>query len=291
MKCEHNLSIDSFVESYDSLKSKGRLITNFLMNFNELKKALENKNCDLFISDNSLFLLISCYSFRELYYFSSSEESLELDLASLIKNNEIKYGLKVRQVTRNEIVEKKIAYIFESHGFVKKGKILRLQSGKKGISSILPILKEMVSTLPSDLKNVGYAEPGDEEKIQKLLLTEFDPVVDSVPEIDEIAENIRKQFIIVVKDENDNVIALRYFSESMGGAVCNLIYEVTDRIYRKTNVFLQIFIFFAEERKRIGKEYKKVYGWRNVHKNNLIKFSKSMDEFPDGTVISVFYKE
>ena len=188
-------------------------------------------------------------------------------------------------------MEKKLADIFESHGFVKKGKILRLQSGKKGISSILPILKEMVSTLPSDLKNVCYAEPGEEEKIQKLLLTEFDPVVDSVPEIEEIAEDIRKHFIIVVKDGNDNVIALRYFSESMDGAVCNLIYEVTDRIYRKTSVFLQIFIFFAEERKRIGKEYKKVYGWRNVHKNNLIKFSKSMDEFPDGTVISVFYKE
>ena len=26
----------------------------------------------------------------------------------------------------------------------------------------------MVSTLPSDLKNVCYAEPGEEEKIQKL---------------------------------------------------------------------------------------------------------------------------
>ena len=242
-----------------------------------------------------MFLFIPSYSFRELYYFSTSEECLQSDLSVLVKDNLNQgdnSGVKIRLVTKNENTEKKLSSLFDSLGFEKKGKILRLQSGigkRKGISKYLDILKEMISSLPDNLKHVGYAEPGDEEKIQMLLLTEFDPVIDSVPELDEIAENIKKQFIIVVKDDLNNVIALRYFSVSLG--VCSLIYEATDKKYRKTCVFLQIDIFFIEEQKRANKEFKKIYGWRNELKCNLLKFSKSMDESPDGTVISIFYKE
>lgn len=291
----HNFTLDVFVKEYDRLKSKGSLLTNFLLNFHDLQKNIEKKECELISYDNSMFLFIPSYSFRELYYFSTSEECLQSDLYVLVKDNLNQgdnSGVKIRLVTKNENTEKKLSSLFDSLGFEKKGKILRLQSGigkRKGISEYLDILKEMVSSLPDNLKHVGYAEPGDEEKIQMLLLTEFDPVIDSVPELDEIAEDIKKQFIIVVKDDLNNVIALRYFSVSLG--VCSLIYEVTDKKYRKTCVFLQIYIFFIEEQKKANKEFKKIYGWRNELKCNLLKFSKSMDESPDGTVISIFYKE
>lgn len=43
----HNFTLDVFVKEYDRLKSKDSLLTNFLLNFHDLQKNIEKKECEL----------------------------------------------------------------------------------------------------------------------------------------------------------------------------------------------------------------------------------------------------
>lgn len=281
-------NIDSFISIYDKLKQKGRVITNSFASVAELTKTFNSKDCFICSFDHSLFVVIPEYSHYELYYYSLGLEELSYDLNAL-KEEFPNSSLKIKLVTRKPEIEQQMSDFFLKNDFEEKCRILRVCSTSFGILEHIDVVNEIVNSTPKEYRHVRYAKDSEVMAVQELLLTEFDPVNDSVPDINEIRENIEKQQVIVVTDEQGKVLSLRYFT--VENDICSFIFEVTHKDYRKYCLPFQIILFFAEENKRNGIKYKKFLGWRNAQKSNLVKFSKSMKDFPDGTVINVFFYE
>lgn len=280
-------NLDQFVSSYDELKRQGSIVTNSFFNINILSKYFNEKDCIICNYAKSFYVLIPFYDYYEIQFYTLSLQNLEEDLNNLKQIYSQKL-LKIRLITRDIDIEDEYHSLFEKNGFQRKGRLVRMVIKSQGITKYTEVLRECIEEIPSQYRHVGYAEEKDANQVLDLLESEFDEVLDSLPEMDEILENIKNKQIIVVKDDNGRVLSARYFT--IEGSTCNVIYDVTHKDFRKLSIFYQVIIFFVDEVRSHHLEFKRSFGWRNVKRTELLKFSKAMDEVPDGTVISVYIK-
>lgn len=287
IKKEFKANFERFISSYDSLKAQGQIITNSCFNTTTLSKFFNEKSCVIHNYAKSFFVLIPLYDYYEVLFYSISLRNLEEDLHNLKQFYSQKL-FRLRIITRKLSVENAYHNIFEKIGFQRKGRLIRFVSKSLGISKYTDALRDFIEKIPSQYRHVGYAEEKDAKQVLELLESGFDEVLDSLPELDDILDNIKKNQVIVVKDDNGLVLSLRYFT--IEGSVCNVFYEITRHEFRKMGVFYLVILFFVDELHKKYPKLNKFLGWRNAERTELIKFSKSMGDIPDGTVISVYTK-
>lgn len=285
-------STEFFCSCYDKLKQKNKHIyTNSYKSTNYYSEKFKRKDCKLYISENSFFIVIPVYDFFEIIYFSSSHEQMSSDARELIFYHLKDYKLKIELVSRNEDSIKELDNILIPIGFILRNQTVRFTATKdqKFASSYLEIIEGLIKGIPEELNNPGLAREDDAERIQHLLLSDFNAIDDNVPELDEIRENAKKGQIVVVRNQDGLVVSLRYFT--VENNIISNWFDVTDVNYRGLLLinlvdYYQIKLFKEQKRR-----FTRTYGWRNAKNFRLIRLSKKNKGTPDGTVITSFFRE
>ena len=119
-------SILNITESYNAIKAHNKsLITNLFLNANRIEKLIKDKEFFEIRFEETIFFLRKKNTFTNLYYYSTSYESLEKSLKELLKNINTE-TLIVDIISKDEInLEKNI---FESSNFNLYTSLVRMSS-------------------------------------------------------------------------------------------------------------------------------------------------------------------
>ena len=287
---KENLTIENFVSMYDDLKKRGALITNYYEDINYIRNLTLTNNCTLIQGEGSFFLLVPEFDFFELYYYSLSNDSLFNDLEDLLRLSEIN-SLKIKIVSRNQEIEKTNDILFEKLGFSIAGRLLRLEKApsSKLNKKKLDAIEQILSDLPDSISSPRFAKIDDLDNVYDLLSREFDPVVDSLPEKNDVLAGINRNQVVVVYEGN-KLIGCHYFELKVGKYFG--LFDVVDADYRAYGILFLIYKFVDKYLSTPELNIKKRYGWRNFKRSTLINASKFNNDNFDGTVISIyFYKK
>lgn len=282
-----------FEVSLENLASEGKLQrSNQVVDLEIIKKAINNKCCLLSIMQGSVVLMVPEFSFYNLYLFFYNLESLRSNL-QFIKNHcstSLPCNFLKISLCGKELVEQDPLFsMISAEGFLVRKKIARFipNRDKKLIN------REFLNSLvPEQYRNVEYSVESDAEEILELLRTEFDDIGDSIPEIEEIRENIRKQQVVCVK-YNGMIISFHYFK-----IVNNIYFGLFDYArpeFRKNFVFCAIQFFCAQDEFLNKHKFKRLYGWRDVLNKRTTSFAIKNGDIRDGVFVwnmacSVFSK-
>ncbi len=280
-----------FCSCYDRLKQKNKHIyTNSYKSTNYYSEKFEKKDCKLYIYENSFFIVIPVYDFYEVIYFSSSPEQMSSDAKELLTHLK-DYKLKIELVSRKEDDIKELENILFPIGFILRNQTVRFTATKdqKFASNYLEIIKGLIKGIPEDLNNPGLAREDDAERIQHLLLSDFNAIDYNVPELDEIRENAKKGQIVVVRNQDGLVISLRYFT--VENNIISNWFDVTDINYRGQLLINLVDYYQLNLFKQQKRRFTRAYGWRNAKNARLIRLSKKNKGTSDGTVITSFFRE
>lgn len=283
----NNCTYNNFSEAVEHIIACNKLIENYqIIDLNKLKHFFEIKDCILSISKKSVVVLVPFFDFYEVYTYSTDESDL-LNLLLNLKNeiNNENLSLKLSLCTKKNIKETHYYQTLIDSGFTLKKQIARFRADlpnentKKNKQLIID--KEFISSVvPEQYRNAEYAKESDAEQIFELLKSEFDPIGDSLPDYDELVENIRKNHVVCVKDK-DRIICVHYFE-----VVNNMYYglfDCTDKQYRHYFVYFSIMYFMKTE--FLKHKYSRCYGWRDVTKKRINKFGSQIGQVGDGVMI------
>ena len=284
-------STEFFCSCYDKLKHKNKTIyTNSYKSTSYYSEKFNYKDCSLCVCDNSFFIVIPVYDFKNVVFFSASKEQFKKDFSVLCEGPLKHEKIKIELDCRNNSSVKELEEALSPMNMTLRSQNIRFTSAKnvEEVKRYYEVLEEMIKIVPEHLNNPGLAREDEAEKIHELLLSEFDAVDDNVPEIEDIRDNANNGQIIVVRNEAGKIVSLRYFT--IENNIISNWFEVTDVDYRGKSLinlisYYQINLFIQQ-----GRKFTRCYSWRNVKKTRLTKVSKNLKDSRDGTIISSFFR-
>lgn len=267
-----------FQESADAVKRRyAPVIQNIFLDAGALARVLEEKPCKLARQDKSLFLLVPRHeSFYDLLYLSAGPVELAADLHRFLLSSPGLPNLRASVIGKEGQVEP-VVEAFARHGFFLGRKIARMRN----FVDIHKVEEQIVSLCEEEKCEIGYALPGEEQAVLNLLLEEFDPRSDNLPELGEIAENIRKKQVIVIRDEG-KIIALHYYT--IQNSMSYGWYDVITRAFRNKHLYLHMMRFQYELWKNRERPVRS-YSWRDVNNKRLMALARRSNQLPDGVYI------
>lgn len=272
----------------DEIRSKNPFaLGNIFLNYNEIHDIFKKKECLFLQDDNAIFILIPYHNtFYDILYTALNDEALK----HIIDNFKLLYDrkLKVRvSIVGKEDKAESVASLFAEKGFSLGKKLARtlIKKNNQDVDKAKSSLSQEIESTYSDCfttKDVSFANSGDEKQILSLLLEEFDPCDDNIPELEVIADNIKKKQIIVIKD--NGIIACFHYFEIKNGKYYG-IYDVTRKEYRGEFVFFAIDKFLKQYFIKNNIVINRSYGWRDTANKRLMKFAILNNQIPDGVYI------
>lgn len=278
-------TIDRFASAVDTLKLKyGRLLSNVFSDNYKLKDDMQKKECFVFSTEESLFLLIPYHNaFHDLLYCSANQETLEKDIKSFLQSYHMALRIRV-SIVGKEAFANEMYNVFEKCGFELIKKLMRSDiSGRNTSQKINDARKSLTfGKKKKEVEEGQFAEVEDAREILDLLMTEFDVCADSIPELEDIVDNILKRHVHIIKRDN-KVVCLHYFTVNNG--ICFRLYDLSHKEYRKEFLYYRINRFTIRYFKTLGKSIKRYYGWRDAKNKRLIKYARLCNESMDGVTI------
>lgn len=266
-----------FQENADAVKRQyAPVIQNIFLDAEALARVLAEKSCRLARQEKSLFLLVPRHdSFYDLLYLSAGPAELATDLQSFLRSSPDLPNLRASVIGKEGQVEPMVD-AFARNGFFLGRKIARMRNYVD-----INHLEEQIALLCDEDCEVGYAGPGEEQAVLDLLLEEFDPRSDNLPELGEIAENIRKNQVIVIREEG-KIIGLHYYT--MQNSMSYGWYDVINRAFRNKHLYLHMMCFQYELWKSREMPVRS-YSWRDVNNKRLMALARQSNQLPDGVYI------
>jgi hypothetical protein len=177
-------SILNITESYNAVKGYNKsLITNLFLNANRIEKLIKDKEFFEIRYEETIFFLRKKNTFTNLYYYSTSYESLEKSLKELLKNINTE-TLIVDIISKDEInLEKNI---FESSNFNIYTSLVRMSA-----------MSDYQLTIQPNEAYIRNANEKDSIELIKLLFNFFDPKAEQLPDLDDIHSWIKNDNIIL----------------------------------------------------------------------------------------------
>lgn len=273
-----NCSFDEFKNVLNHVEEKGRLQQSFqIVDIKNIEIQLAKKNCLIFFNEESVVLLIPVFDYYDTYVFFTSLKRLNqlfLEIKATVTDVGIS-KLRLSLCGKEKQEETDYFHSIKDLGFIISKKIARYnldRSKNKKVSYLL-------SLVPEQYRNAEYAKLEDAEQILDLMLSEFDPIGDAVPELNDIREQIRKKSVVCIKNGAE-VIAFHYFQ------IVNNIYfglfDYTKKNYRNHFLLFAISAFLKEH---LPKNIKRGYGWRDVNNKRTSKYAKENGECGDGIFV------
>ena len=272
---------DNFFSAIARMKQNfGPLVSNVFSNAHELKKLIETRPCFTFETGVSAFLLHPLHGlFYDCLFYSANIENLNLDLAKLLacytETKAIRASIVVKEPPASALPS-----LFEGRGFVLQKKLARL--------SQTPEQAERLRKLQLDLGEevaVGFAVAEDAEEIYGLLLGEFDPVGDNLPELSGVQEGIEKRQFVVVRYDN-KIASMHHFV--VKNSCAYFWYDITRKEYRQRLFLAHIWQFFGEYFKKNGITIRRNFQWRDCANNRLLNNAIKHQATLDGIYIYNF---
>ena len=185
-------SILNITESYNAVKAYNKsLITNLFLNANRIEKLIKDKEFFEIRFEETIFFLRRKNTFTNLYYYSTSYESLEKSLKELLKNINTE-TLIVDIISKDEInLEKNI---FESSNFNIYTSLVRMSA-----------MSDYQLTNQPNEAYIRNANEKDSIELIKLLNNFFDPKAEQLPDLDDIHSWIKNDNIILYV-KNDEIL-------------------------------------------------------------------------------------
>lgn len=226
------------------------------------------------VGDSSVFVLVPKHgAFYDILFMAASGDALRAALPPLADRLDMPARVSLVGAER---ACADLAEIWYLSGFRLGKKIARMHN--------LEDVKEIEKKLEEhqDLPwQAEFAVPGDEWAILDLLLTEFDPRSDNLPELADIADNIRKKQVFVIRD-GARIVSVHYFTRK--GAIAYGWYDITRKEYRKKLLYFSM-LHFQYKFWKTQPEAKRSYSWRDTANTRLMALARACSQFSDGVYI------
>ena len=275
-----------YLERIDAVRRENAsCFTNIFLNTHELLETLKKKKTKLLqLENHALFIFIRYHdTYYDMYYVCSKETYQKLPLMDSFRNFIKELDLPVRigiSGTYDRINED--SKIFEQCGFVRNKTVGKVTSNatvneyaKHFWNTSNPFISDNdnAKTFSDDLV-VTFADISDVQEIFDMLCEEFDLIEDSIPEPDQILEDIKKKFVAIIKKDN-SIIAIHYYR--IKNRIRSNIYDYVKKNYRANGT---IFILNNFVNKYVAEHENVVrsYGWRDITKKRLINAYKALGE-------------
>lgn len=281
-------NFESIINRINSLKLKSRnILSNSFHHAKALSELLNKKECLCYLHDDTLFLLIPYHNhYYDLLFFSTDTVALKEAVSRFLSCYDRHLVLRVSVIGKESFADD-ISFLFKDCGFSLLKKLARTRI-VTSTAATRQVISDFEKTASSSAEyEASLATEEDKEAVLSLLLEAFDYCADGIPEPDEILDNIRKQQVIVIKDENEAIMACHYFEVKNG--VHYAYYEVVKKEYRTR-------FLLPELNKLVGKilaryTINRSYGWRDTQNKRLMKYALMTNEILDGVyVVNMAYK-
>ena len=271
----------------------GRAPHNIFKNPGELRGLLKKKECLCLRNGKAVLVMIPCHdTYYDVLFIAIDEEALGNIIDEFKREWPAGWPVHV-SVIGTEHEAGKIVGIFETAGFSLRKKLARTRQvfnsrceRRNEIYVQMLRQSEQEGSVETDqckpTINVSCAVPGDEKEILSLLLEEFDPLDDTLPELDDIIEHIRKKEIIVARD-NGMLVGIHYFE--IINSIYYGIYDMIKKSYRKYLIAFDIGEFRNLLVSEKGITINRYIGWRDTQNRRLMRLSELRGEKCDGVVV------
>lgn len=288
-----------YVDIFNNLNNKNSIkITNNFFTTNEIFNIFDKKECFIFNTNSSIFILIPYHNkYYDLIYCSINIDKFYHDINSFINIYNSKYLIRASVLGKEPIVGN-ISKLFLNSGFVLNKKLGRVTfDAQKSDNAVFFVnsFQELSDVNNDEDKYIGYdknniynsslkisfAKISDAEEILKMLLEEFDMCGENVPELKDIKENIEKRQVAIIRKDNV-IIAVNYFNVKNKIRYC--IYEYVRKSFRSNSMMFFLNNFVNNHLNEVG-QIVRTYGWRDVSKHRLIRAYQALGERFDGVYI------
>lgn len=262
-------------------RSNASCTTNIFVNAHELLDTLKKQKTFMLRQDNQALFIFVRYNdtYYDLLYICASETYEKLAETTSFLNFIKKLDLPVRvgiTGTYDKINTESI--IFEQCGFIRNKTVGKITFNARKNEYAEHFVNTAIAQSPEsdDMDNlvITFPDVSDAKEIFDLLCEEFDLIDDSVPGPDEIAEDIKKKFVAVIK-KNDRIIAVNYYR--IKNRIRSCIYEYVRKEFR-TNGTMFLLNNFVNKHIAEHENVIRTYGWRDVTKKRLINVYRALGE-------------
>ena len=207
-----DLSVDEIHNAKDFVKGNGdELITNFLIGDAELDRLIKRDQFKYSLSDKTLIAVRTCETFFRLYFFTVERDDFYKNLKELLPSIERPIAVELFADIRNTDQIEDIQRHLIELGFNHHATQFRLT--------------KIVNTNEySEIEPEWYANESDCDEIMGILLQDFDPLCDQVPEHDELLSRIAGREVLVSRDD-DKIMSVIIFKR--GRALADWVFWVT----------------------------------------------------------------
>ncbi len=269
---------DLFVQYSEEIKFlHSPVIHNIFLDANILRKITIEKECAIYKIKNSMFLLIPRHNiYYDVLYMSTDTSALKESIKIFIHEYHHKYQLRI-SVIGHEKSSDLLAGILNDCGFRLGKKIARMRNlgDERDLKHLIELLCD------EKIEGVEFAKKEDAQGVFDLIMTEFDIRSDNIPELCEIEENISKNQVVVIKN-NNKVVALHYFT--IKNSCAYGWYDITSKEYRQSHMYLHISLFLYNYWKDKNKIVRS-YSWRDIANKRLMNLARQSNQVPDGVYI------
>ena len=266
-----DLSVDEIHNAKDFVKGNGdELITNFLIGDAELDKIIRRDQFKYSLSDKTLIAVRTCETFFRLYFFTVERDDFYKNLKELLPSIERPIAVELFADIRNTDQIEDIQRHLIELGFNHHATQFRLT--------------KIVNTNEySEIEPEWYANESDCDEIMEILLQDFDPFCDQVPERDELLSRIADGEVLVSR-EGTKIMCVIIFKR--GRAIADWVFWVTRPEARKT---LHGLLLREKYLELTGKVRRQITYTRKPH---MKKFHTEVGGFdPDGFENRIFVLE
>lgn len=266
-------------DKLDSFRASHNIkYNNFGSDKNDFQESIHGKSVTIATDQHSLVIIIPKHSkqYYDIVFFTENPECF----ATLIKNilphlPPGKFRTSITYKARQDEVHP-IANALQCIGFVTAKKHMRISPPP------LQNLKEQYEELTKHITLIPtFATEEDAQQVYDLLLEEFDPCNDNIPEKEDIVQNIRNKGVVILK-ENSKILSMNYFT--IKNSILYGWFDITRKEYRNQFLFLKISLFLFDLKKH-GFNVTRSYGWRDITNKRLKKFSTLTKETPSNIFI------
>lgn len=242
------------------LRKNGKLLTNCFVNFN----MSDNKEYDVFSSENALIIINHEYRVNRVWFYTSAPQDL-VELCNRYLNDD-EYILDI--ITREP---KQLREELNSAGFVCISEMMRLANHK--ISEVFSNDSAVYNYCSCEYGQAAAAE--DADVICETLWRVFDTRISHLPEKNAIMESINNGEILLHKDNNQEIVSLLQTVTAPKSLYINQVYNSA-----KPEVIHAMLLSVI--RKYCGQGGNYIYSW--VDKNNIasMKFHGKYNMQHDG---------
>ena len=230
---------------------------------------LDKKQVSLFQTEDTLFLLRKRIGCSRCYFLSKDIASLPRDFSALFER------------TKETI----ITSVLDQNNINKCLKDLLLLSGFDFYDRMLRIVK-INQNLKTPRIHVKYAQLDDFEQIIGIIRKNFDPLIDQIPDEDEIKKAINEQRILVeYEPQRHRVAGISSFERQ--GATLYSRYLVTAEEYRTVASYVTV---LWRNLLLLHSDAKRYVGWVREDNSRAVELNRIFGLEPDGATDEFFIR-